>query len=364
MIMKMMHKYLLKEYLAPVIFCLAGFCSIYIVCSLFDNLSKFMDAQTPPLLIAKYYLYFLGPNIENLIPASLLLATLYTLWQLSRHNEITAMRASGVSFKSIMTPFLCVGVIFSIATSVIKETWSPQATIWTRDFARNNWQEPTQKIENNLIYYDRITHRRWIIGSMDMKNSSILHNLEIREEREDGSKSREIMTPRAEYMDGTWWMFGGNENSYSPSGGRTNSSSISKRGTEFTDIIETPEDIVIDKIPPEARSSREIKKIIARSQGQSSKSKARLKADFHNRLAMPWACLIITLFGLPLGARTGRQSALAGIITALVCFFCFYGLIQIGMLLAAKRVIWAWLGAWLSNIVFSVVGITMISKVK
>ena len=93
--MKLLDKYLLREYLVPVAYCLSAFGMVFVIYDLFDHLARFMDAKTPWTSSGLYYLCMLAQSIEFLVPASLLLATLYTLWHLARNNEITAMRACG-----------------------------------------------------------------------------------------------------------------------------------------------------------------------------------------------------------------------------------------------------------------------------
>ena len=128
--MRLMDRYILREYLTPVGYCLGTFTMFYVIWDLFANLGEIIEAKTPVLLIGRYYLCLVLPTLEFLAPASLLLATLYTLWHLTRNNELTAMRSSGVSLYRIMVPFLAVGMVFSIVTGVVKESIGPEAARW------------------------------------------------------------------------------------------------------------------------------------------------------------------------------------------------------------------------------------------
>ena len=67
---------------------------------------------------------------------------------------------------------------------------------------------------------------------------------------------------------------------------------------------------------------------------------------------MPWACIIVTLFGIPAGAKGGRQSALTGIFLALGFFFGFYLLMHIGIFVGKRDTGAPWFWAWLPNVVF------------
>jgi lipopolysaccharide export LptBFGC system permease protein LptF len=98
--------------------------------------------------------------------------------------------------------------------------------------------------------------------------------------------------------------------------------------------------------------------------GSSGKDIAQRKVELHRRLAMPWACLIVTLFGIPAGSKSARQNALSGVFLAVGFFLAFYFLNQVGAFLGIKEVISAWLGAWLSNIVFMIVGIWLMVRIR
>ena len=57
--------------------------------------------------------------------------------------------------------------------------------------------------------------------------------------------------------------------------------------------------------------------------------------DIHARLAAPFSCLVITLFAIPAGVATGRQSVFKGVIIAIALFFAFYA-VSIGSMVLAK----------------------------
>ena len=73
----------------------------------------------------------------------------------------------------------------------------------------------------------------------------------------------------------------------------------------------------------------------------------------------PLACLVITLFAIPAGIATGRQSVFRGIVTALCMFFAFYGFTVLLMILAKKGFCPPLLAAALPDAVFFIAGLRM-----
>jgi len=365
--MKLMDKYLLREHLLSLFYCIITFCMIQIISDLFANLSDFMKAETPFRLIGLYYVLQLAFTMEYLVPAALLLATLYTLWQLTRHNELTALRASGVSLYRIMFPFMCVGFVFALLTTALKEFVSPRANMWTKQFQKDKFEIKEKEASFVRMYYFHPEGRRvWDVEKFDVNTPESIRNLTLKTEREDGSALTIANVDRAEWLDQTWWFFDGTVRECNTNNVPTNAIPIliSSQGEEQRHLTETPYDFANEKKPWEFLSYREMKSYIHSHPNLSDTDVARFKTDMHNKLAIPWTCLIVVLLGIPAGARSGRKSAIVGVFLAIGLFFAFYAFNQFGVILGKKQVIYPWLGAWLSNILFMIAGLLMILRMK
>ncbi len=75
--------------------------------------------------------------------------------------------------------------------------------------------------------------------------------------------------------------------------------------------------------------------------------------DIHARLAAPFSCLVITLFAIPAGVATGRQSVFKGVIIAIALFFAFYAVSIGSMVLAKNALVPAIPAAWFEICSFS-----------
>ena len=118
--MKLIDKYIFGQFMVPFIYALFTFSLLFVIADLFDHLSDFIDARTPLLEVFRYYLFVMPSLLVYIVPISLLLGLLYSLWQLSRHSELTALRASGISFYRITVPILLVGIVASIFISILQ----------------------------------------------------------------------------------------------------------------------------------------------------------------------------------------------------------------------------------------------------
>ena len=95
--MRLLDRYLLRELLVPLGYCLCGFLLFWISSDLFVKLGEFQKKGMVARDIAEYYLVMLPEFLVLVLPIALLLALLYALTNHARHQEITAIRAAGVS---------------------------------------------------------------------------------------------------------------------------------------------------------------------------------------------------------------------------------------------------------------------------
>ncbi len=367
--MRLMDRYILREYLIPLVYCLGTFTMFYVIWDLFAHLGEIMEAKTPAMLIVRYYACLVLPTIEYLAPASLLLATLYTLWHLTHNNELTAMRSSGVSLYRIMVPFLAVGIVFSIVTGVVKESIAPNAARWADEFADSDFtRQTTREAVSDYPFANSVDHRQWRIGRVDLRDTSLLRNVTVTQERPDGSRLKRLTAARAEWLDGEWWFFGTKVQHYdandNPIGKPVPLGVHESAGVCMPFLTEGPADLHIASKPPEFLSAREILHYIRTHPNISEKRMTEKVVDFHSRTAMPWACFILTLFAIPTGGRNSRQSVITGIFLAIALLLGFYGLNVCGVFLGKRQILSPWLGAWLSNIVFLIAGFFMLIRMR
>lgn len=370
--MKLIDKYLYREYFHALTYCLLTFISLFIISDLLGHLSKYLSANTPKYIILKFYILNLTVTLEYILPACMMLATLYTLWQLSRHNELIAMRASGISLLSIMKPFLIVGICISIGMTAVKEYITPYASVWVEKLSECKYNiEKFNNIMDSSIqdfpYANTDTHRQWRIAEFNTKHPEKISGVTLIREKDDGTRIEKITADKAEWLDGQWWFhnvtiqkFDDKDN---PAGKPFSPIPGENTVMEMPGLSEKPHDFINSAQSPEFMSASSLRRYLKTHKFLPASEKIRLRVDFHSRLAMPWACLIATIFAIPVGAKSSRQSVLINIFTAIAYLLLFYAVIQFGLILGKKQVLSPWLGAWLSNIVFFIAGLIMTKKI-
>jgi lipopolysaccharide export system permease protein len=94
-----------------------GFPVLIVIIDLTDNLDKYLNRQLPRSQIALSYLYFIPDSMFLVMPAAVLFATVFSIGALTRHSEITAAKASGISFYRL-TLSIYLGAIFAAGFAI------------------------------------------------------------------------------------------------------------------------------------------------------------------------------------------------------------------------------------------------------
>lgn len=362
--MKLIDKYILRNVVTPLVYCLLAFLMLFVIFDLFSNFSDFIEANTPIFNVLRFYLYLIPAVLIFIVPISLLLAILYGLSQLTRNNELTAMRASGVSLYRLMVPIIGIGFFASISVALVNETIAPWSAYWTSQFvaAQRYDGDISFYVTSNLPFKNPSARRDWMIGEFNRQTYE-MSQIEIFQEYGDRSGGQRIRAEGARWLDGQWWFIEVSIQDVDDRGHPMGMPRLVAR-QPMTDFTETPRDLINVTKDPEYLSSRELLDYIHAHQHLSSETLARYMVDLHYRLAMPWTSLIVTLLGLPIGAHTGRKGALGGISIALGLFFSFYVMINLGMALGKKEAIIPWLSVWSPNIIYLIIGIVLVRRMR
>ena len=128
MVVRILTKYLLREFAWPLLYCFDAFAMLWIVMDLFGHLDDFIVNHASFATVLRYYITLFPEGFVQILPITLLLALLFCLTNLGRHNELTAMRVSGVSLARLALPLLGVGALATALVFVAGERLVPLST--------------------------------------------------------------------------------------------------------------------------------------------------------------------------------------------------------------------------------------------
>ncbi|HXO85923.1 MAG TPA: LptF/LptG family permease, partial [Gemmatimonadales bacterium] len=91
-------RYLLREWVRVFLVTLIGFPILVIVIDLTDKLDQYLSRGVSRGAVALSYVFDLPEKMFLVLPVAVLFATVFTVGALGRHSELTAAKASGISF--------------------------------------------------------------------------------------------------------------------------------------------------------------------------------------------------------------------------------------------------------------------------
>jgi lipopolysaccharide export LptBFGC system permease protein LptF len=234
--MRLLDRYLLRELLMPLAVCLSGFTLFWVAFDLLGELDRFRQAGLGVSGIGFYYLVGLPELLNTILPVALLLALLYTLTAHSRHNEITAMRAAGISLWRIILPYFAIGLLASgflywLSEKVAPDSRERQERLLEGSAAAStdgpDWRGP-------LNFDNQPARRSWSIGGFDLR-SGALRNIRLLLPVGEGAR-REVTVASALWTNGDWRLAGVSERLWR----RQDDPSPATRETAFTPLPRIP----------------------------------------------------------------------------------------------------------------------------
>lgn len=368
--MRLLDRYLLRELLLPLGYCLGGFLIFWVSFDLINEMGRFQKAHLSLAEVAEYYLVTAPELLLVVMPVALLLALLYALTTHARYNELTAMRAAGISLWRLSLPYFAVGLFFSVAYLAINEEWVPQSVDRSEDIVHRHDAQKTNSMDaswrRDLKFSNSRDHRSWWIKAYNLKTFE-MHGVLIDWRLPDGDR-HVISAQQGFYSDGVWKFTDVKELQ------STNiaASSVATNQLEFSDWPESPalirSEIKINNRKQATKSPQlSIRDILNYQNLHPRLDKATsslLQTRLHERIAAPSACLIVVLIALPFGVLSGRRNVYVGVASSIFICFAYFILLKVGIALGTGGYLPGWLSAWLPNFLFGAAAIFMTMRVR
>lgn len=374
--MRLLDRYLLRELLTPLSFCLGGFFIFWISFDLFSELDDFQERGVSAANILYYYLLASPSFLRIVLPMGLLLAMLYTLTHHARHNEITAIRAAGISLWRTCLPYYAVGVLASVALFILNERWAPQ---WAERAEQIRYSEDVgvgangNNIVPQLGFVNARASRRWMIESYNVETGE-MHHPQVHWYETNGQQ-RSIYAEHAIFTNGTWLFLNVREYHDVGQTNRLLKPAPETKALKMTMLNETPE-----QIRSEVWISKRLSRVADTKEADVPLSVLldylRLHPNpgkdvspwiytmLHGRIASPWTCLVVVLIAVPFAGATGRKNLFVGVASSIGICFAFFVLEKVSIALGAGGYLPPWLAAWLPNVVFSAIALEMIRRIR
>ena len=134
-ILRPLDRYVLSEFLKTFAVTVVGFPVLLSILDLAEKIDNYLARDVPRQDIALSYLYFIPESMFLVFPAAVLFATVFSVGTFTRHSEITAAKASGISFYRFVRPIL-LGSIVAAGLNLVVGELAPPASERRREMLR------------------------------------------------------------------------------------------------------------------------------------------------------------------------------------------------------------------------------------
>ncbi len=368
--MSILFRYVWRSFAVPAVICLVGLCALTLLFMSFDLIGACFDpkANVTAQVAGDFLFGTLSMYLEWLLPAVFLLSTLYVMWQFCRHSELIAMRAGGIGMGTITAPIVLTALVAAILSFANTEFVRPVAAaramaIKDSDF-RKTGREP---LVGAGFSAPGKTHV-WVIGALDPTAPETLTDVRVTFNRPDGSKRVTYAAPRARWLDGAWWLLDGVACTYydeldtviAPPEGCPAELPVKA----LYEARETPRQILVQNTDAAlaSASDRKVSRKIRDQSGLTTRQKLEDSYATYNHYAAPFSILLVTLFAIPAGIASGRQSVFRGILLALGLVLSYSALTALAMLLANNDIVKPALAVALPSVVFGAAAIVLFRR--
>jgi lipopolysaccharide export system permease protein len=111
---KIISRYVLKEHVGPFVFALSALTSLMLLQYIARRFGDLVGRGLSWQVITEFFLLSIPFTVAMTLPMAVLVAVLYAFSRLASENEITALKAGGVSTRSLMRPALITSVALAI----------------------------------------------------------------------------------------------------------------------------------------------------------------------------------------------------------------------------------------------------------
>ncbi|MGH9775516.1 MAG: LPS export ABC transporter permease LptF [Candidatus Acidiferrales bacterium] len=352
----LMDLYILRAFFYYFFLMLAAFIVLFDAFTLFDLLQDISRNHVEFVVVLNYFRYLLPLMIYQLTPLAALVATLAALGVLSKNNEVTAFKASGISMYRLSLPIFLAGLLLAGGMFGFDDTFLPYAN-QRQDALRNEikgrpaqtfYQPAHQWIfgENDKVYnYEFFDSDQGVFGGLNVFELNP-RTFQLR---------RRIFATQANWEPrlSTWILEGGWERDFA-NGRITQFKPF--LATSFAELSEPPSYFKREVLPSSQMNWRQLGQYIGSLQ-QAGFDTARLSVQWHRKFAFPLITVIIVFLAVPFALLVGTRGATGGLAVAVAIGFVYWAMAALFEAMGAVGQLPPLMAGWAPNVIFGFVGL-------
>ncbi len=353
----LLDRYIARTYLERYALVMTTFLALFVLVEFMDLFDDVQQNHVKGAVVLHYYLFHMPYLVHLITPVAVLVTVLVTFGVMARNNEITAMKAAGLSIYRVVLPALALSALVAFVMFESAEYLLPPVNKVAREDFNVIKGRPPQSASTN--------EHRWILGHDgriynfdylslpgDAAGPPALYGLSIYDVDAPSWELRSRLYAARAVWNGVWydleqgwsWTFTGGAEPFKQF------SQVRQRD------LERPTYFVQDQPEADTMSFRDLQEHIRRLQ-KLGLDVTNLKVSLHRKVSYPAVSLIMTMIGVPFAFVVARRGALYGVAVAIVIAIVYWACLGIFEQLGNNAILPPLLAAWAPNILFGTTGL-------
>jgi len=364
--MRILTRYVLREVLGSALIGVAVFSFVLFTRDLGRILELVVRNSAPLPSVAEIFLFTLPVTLTYTIPMGVLVGILIGLGRLAADSEITAMRASGIGvwrFARMLSLFVAVAWTLALLNSLWIAPACQSAMARLQD--RLKTAQASFEVQPRVFYEGFPKAVLYVQDVVSAQRTAVWKGVFLADLSDPIAPRITLARQGLLVSEGpsSLRLHLTNGSTHDTNAASPEDYQISTFGS--TDLpIELP---AAESDAPKGQAP--IGTMTTTALWQRTKTGGGLDArwaglEFHRRLALPTACLVLALVGIPLGLSAKKGGKSSGFVITIILVFAYYSLSLIGVSLAKEDKVPVILGAWLADLACLVGGVVLLYRVE
>jgi len=329
---------------------------LFILGDFTESADTYLDRGLTRGEVGQAYIFKVAEYLWFSFPIAALVATVFTVYNMTRHREIVASKAGGISFHRLMAPLFVAGVVLMGATFVLSEL-VPRGNTIAASIQRD--EGPNRTWRSDFVFRSE-SGLDWQVKRLTA-DAGRMDDVVIERRPTPSSRGLHVTASGATWREESGWLLV--DGFLRTLGADSTERSIQFQRLAMPELTERPRDLLEVPKDPEEMTLAELDRIaviLERSGGDAKEVLVRRG----QMLALPVATLVIILFGAPLATSYKRGGAAFGVGISLVTVIAFIAMLKLAQALGEAGALSPWAAAWTPNLVFGSAALVLLTRVR
>jgi lipopolysaccharide export system permease protein len=349
--MSILDRYITREFSKLFSLVIATFLSLYLVIDFFEKIRMFSSNNATFSQMGRFFLFSFPMIASQSLPIAVLVASLLTFGLMSRNNEITAMKANGISIYRVSIPILILSMIVCIMTFLMNEFVTPH-TNRIAEYIRLVEIQKQKKLgafKQNQIWY-KSKNAIYNFKTFDPEKN-IIQGISISYLDDDYGVSKRIDARDASWKDHKWEF----KNLLITTFPKGQVPVVVKVSAMLIDLPEEPADFLIVQRDTETMGFLELRDYIRKIKSEGYEA-TRYEVDLQGKIAFALVSIIVAMLGVSFSVRWGKSGGIAqGIGMGIIIAFSYWIVYAFSMSLGRSGTLSPLIAAWSANVLFGLI---------